>query len=293
MAICGGALVIAFLSSGAAGDPPGGGEPTPPRTGSDLGPKRGRSPPHAIAAGPVAAPVPAAATLEDELERVAALRRSGTDEDLEAMATHAADARVRIAALRALVGRSGAEAAAFLLRRARDDTEREKVRAAAALTGVIDSSLPARVRAGAVCGLADAGTAECASILYRLAASEDHPDRLVARDALGLVSDADSAFALLRLFTEGGNASRGSLPPAARRALCRSLGTARLVDAVGPLRSLLRSDPDPGVRAAAASALGRLGRTDARTALEAAAEDPSPAVRRAARLASCRLAPPR
>jgi HEAT repeat protein len=87
----------------------------------------------------------------------------------------------------------------------------------------------------------------------------------------GLALDAEASGAVRELLTAE------SAPE--RAAACAALGmTARPREAVEPLAERLGTDPDPGVRAAAARALGRLQPLDV-SALETALEDSTPAVR--------------
>ena len=71
-------------------------------------------------------------TLEDELAEVSRLERDGLHQELLALATKRLDARIRIAALRALATHLGEEAREPICRLILDRSETSKVRAAAA-----------------------------------------------------------------------------------------------------------------------------------------------------------------
>jgi len=244
----------------------------------------------------------ATGSLAEALTAVARYRASRSMTMLALFATHAADPRVRIRALRAVAELFGAEARPILLSAVEDVAELEKVRreaarllgrtgsgAGAELDRLVNSDLPPRVRGGAVLGLAELGTAIGATRAFGIAATPEHPMRLEAATALARMSAPEAARRLAALLTEEEARQRSSLPEAARVAVCQSLGQSHAPEAARPLTDLLETDKSAAVRAAAAHALGVLGQKDAMKVLAAARADPVAEVARAAHIAWSRL----
>ncbi len=237
----------------------------------------------------------AARRLADEL---AAVRTMKDPAALRFRAQDAADPRVRIVALRALAQRFGPEAQDTLLAVVRDEQEILKVRKQAArflgrtgptvegdLERLLDSDLPLQVRAGAVLGLGELGSAFAAERLLALAGDETSPFRTVALEAIARISTAEAA----PLLRQAALASERR--PDTRRAACRALWRVKDPATVQTLCTVLAdASTPPEVRAMAADSLGRLGRPDALEIVAAATRDADPQVARKARLAQTRLA---
>jgi HEAT repeat protein len=240
--------------------------------------------------------------LADEVRRIAArvadaplarrigmVRTSQDPDSLRARAVVAVDPRERIAALRELALRFRDREA--LVGRALDPDETAKVRKQAArfvgwtgpgaddaLVALMDARHPPCVRAGAVLGFGESGSAEATGRLLARA-PEVHAVRALAR-----VRNPAAARPLRTALREG----RGT--DATRRAICRALarmpGPATTTALVDVLRD---DDADPALRAGAAEALGMLGDASALPVLLVARNDAQPSVRRPARVAAARL----
>jgi HEAT repeat protein len=225
------------------------------------------------------------------------LETVGSFEDLVEVSGQPIDSRVRIAALRALVTTFGERARAIVLEVVRDGEDTAKVRAAAArllgrtgpealtpLDLVLSSDLPDRVRAGAARGLGEMGTTGAAHRLLRVAAETTTPVRDAALVALSRMSSRSAAPVLTQLVLDP------ALPNDLRVAACDGLGGSKLAEAVTPLATVLGSpETEAEVRAAAARALGRMGRLAAIPAVVAAEADPSSRVADQARIARIAL----
>ncbi len=233
--------------------------------------------------------------LADEL---AAVRTMKDPAALRDRARDPADPRVRIAALRELARQFGREARETLIATVRDEQEILKVRKQAArflgrtgptaegdLERLLDSDLPSQVRAGAVLGLGELGSAFAAERLLALAGDGTSPFRTVALEAIARISTAEAA----PLLREAALASERR--PDTRRAACRALWRVKEPATVQTLCTVLAdAGTPPEVRAMAADSLGRLGRPDALEIVAAATRDAHPQVARKARLAQSRLA---
>ena len=113
--------------------------------------------------------------------------------------------------------------------------------------------------------------------------------RQEAATALGCMFAPEAARRLAAILTDESPRPSLRLPKATRIGVCRSLGRARVTEAERPLTELLARDPSPAVRAAAAHALGILGRAGADAALITAREDGETRVVAAVNLALSRL----
>lgn len=233
------------------------------------------------------------------VERYRAQRAVGP---LTELATGAADSRLRIRALAALVEVAVEHARPTLRAVAEDAAETDKVRreaarflarsgsdAEAVLVELLRSDLPARVRGGAVLGLAEIGTTGGAARLYEMATSPTDPMRLESAEALGRVRNPAALDVLAERLSAEGDPVERLLPESVRGALCASLSRARHPEARALLERRLRQDGSPSVRAAAARALGILQSRDAREALLQAREDAESSVTTAVELALSRL----
>ena len=137
---------------------------------------------------------------------------------------------------------------------------------------------PQAVRAGALRGLAELGSAEAVRGLLTLAEKASYDLRSSALDAIGAV---DSVGALKVLTVAVADERR---PAEVRAAACGALGRSEAEAAVPSLIAVLEDPVSPSrVRVAAVRALSRLGGAQARPALQRAAHDPDPAVARAAK----------
>jgi len=230
-----------------------------------------------------APPLPGPPSLASSLEGVRALDSVA---DLRRLATGAADARVRIAALRELAERFADRET--LLGVAMDSAETVKVRRQAArfvgrtgagadraLEDLLTTPLPRRVREGALAGLGECGTAVAAERLLALAGADE---------ALALVSNPEAAPLLREALLDA------ACLPATRVAVCRALGRMREPASARALGDVLRDPTTPArVREAAAGALGRLGDAGALPVVRAAGDEAAPSLAWQARLAAARL----
>jgi len=227
------------------------------------------------------------------LATVREMAARGNWDALRTQALFGADARVRIAAMRALAEGFGRTARGTLLTVAQDAGSSLKVRAEAArcvgdtgagaeraLERLLDDDVPLRVRAGAAEGLARAGSHAAVTRLVELA---DHAPARLAAAAATAVAEVRGEDALPVLLEAAGAARH----PAVRAAACRALASFPGDAAAARLQFVL-ADPlaPPQARAAAADALGRSGRVEARTLVaETAATAESRVVALAARRA--------
>jgi len=200
-------------------------------------------------------------------------------EELKRIVEGGGDNRVRIRAARELATRFSRDAVPILVAVARDGRQPEKLRAQAARflgrTGgdalpdlaALAGSGPESVRRGALLGLADLGTADAARRLFALR----------AEDALARVSNPAAIPALADV------AGRSA-------AACTALGSTGAAAAAAPLLAVLEERAlHPRIRAAAAEALGRLGRLEGLEAVRAATTDPHEVVAREATRAEARI----
>ena len=204
---------------------------------------------------------------------------------------------MRIVALRALAQRFGPEAQDTLLAVVRDEQEILKVCKQAArflgrtgptaegdLERLLGSDLPLEVRAGAVLGLGELGSAFAAERLLALAGDGTSPFRTAALRAIARMSNPEAAPVLLRIAQDRGRKAD------TRTAACRGIAQSKESETVEVLTAILSDSSDrPEVRAAAADSLGRLGRREALVAVTAASYDSNPQVARQARIAKTRL----
>jgi bilin biosynthesis protein len=250
---------------------------------------------HAL--GEVAGAPNEAEELKDALDEVLRRRDKRDFAALCVRARTAADARVRIAALRALVAVSPWRSRAVLTEVAYDADETNKVRVQAArligrtgdyaygrLDELIGSDLPERVRCGAVLGLGELG--DCVATERLLAILKDPLSRLriAALDGLESVSQCEAAELLAEQVQDPAAAAN------VRTAACRALARAGSDDSVAALMTILASPAAPvSARAAAVETLGRLGSPKALDQVKQACDDPAALVARRARIAHSRL----
>ncbi|MCC6627006.1 MAG: HEAT repeat domain-containing protein [Chloroflexi bacterium] len=196
-------------------------------------------------------------------------------------AASAPDPVVRVAAARALGRRGDARSVAPLL---------------AAL-----ADADAHVSASAVTALAAVGPERALAPLTVVLADGAPPARALAAEALGAMSDARALTPLARALADPDPAVRAAalaaidrlpepgrqiaaqasaaLEPAARERAAQRL---RQIAALPPLQGALAARDHPGLRAAAARAIARLGEPGIVAALAGALADPEPAVRQEA-----------
>lgn len=236
----------------------------------------------------------------DELQRalddVYRLRDKRDFGALRARARTAADARVRIAALRGLVAVSQWRSRAVLTEVTYDGDETDKVRIEAArligrtgeyalgrLDELVAADLPERVRCGAVLGLGELGDRVATERLLALLEGPVSRVRIAALDALQHVSRPDAAELLAEKAGDAG------LPADVRAAACRALARTKSSD-VEALTAILADRTAPAVvRAEAVATLGRLRCPQALEQVNQACSDSDRAVARLARIARTRL----
>jgi HEAT repeat protein len=232
----------------------------------------------------------AQSSLGDALSRVQA---AGSFDELRGRGIHAADARVRILALRMLADRVGRRAAPVLAQVARDADEPDKVRAKAAcflgrtgdealgtLDGLLQSRASATVRAGALDGLAELGSPAAVELLVSIARCPPTSLSRAAVRAVGQVRNPAAATLLTGIVRDAAS------PAALRVAACRAPASP---DAAVVAAVLADSASPTELKVAAAHALGRAGDREALPAIEHACGDADPEVALVARMARTRL----
>ena len=142
------------------------------------------------------------------------------------------------------------------------------------------------VKAGAVAGFVEIGTARALERVLEIAAKPPSLRRAAAVKALATTKAAEpETFRVLEAAV--GDASTDL---DARLAVCRALALSKSADAVAPLGNILRNGSAPGeLRAAAAWGLGIVGRREALPVVSAACGDGSREVALQARIARTRL----
>jgi HEAT repeat protein len=240
---------------------------------------------------------PAAVRLASELAAVRELEEARAIDDLREVATSAGDPRVRIAAMRGLANQAGAEARDLLRDCVLDASELDGVRAKAAMfigrTGedsmglleeILHSQLSDEIRAGAVLGLKELRSYAATERVLAIAAG---PDAALRRAALRAISRSSSAAAAPLLMGAAQDPTRAQ---DIRVAACEGLAIGKRAETVASLVQVLADTSHPhAVRAAAANALGRMGRREALDAVTAACADASLEVVREATIAKSRL----
>jgi len=239
----------------------------------------------------------AAVRLASELAAVRELEEARALDDLREVATSAGDPRVRIAAMRGLANQAGAGARDLLRDCVLNASELDGVRTKAAtfigrtgedgmglLEEILHAQLSDEIRAGAVLGLKELHSYPATERVLAIAAG---PDGALRRAALRAISRSSSAAAAPLLMGAAQDPARAE---DVRVAACEGLAIGKRPESVASLVQILgdASQP-PAVRAAAANALGRMGRREALDAVTTACADPSAEVAREARTAKSRL----